>query len=172
MNFGFFGGAEVLIGIGYDVHRLEGGRTMRLGGVDIPDATTGPVAHSDGDVILHALCDALLGAAGLGDIGYHFPDTDPTWKGANSLLFLQRVVKMLAEHGLRPHNVDCMLILERPRIAPYRDRMRRTIADALHLPLERVSVKATTAEGLGDFGSGAGMAAHAVATVDEFLPTV
>lgn len=140
---------------------------MRLGGVDIPEALSGPVAHSDGDVILHALCDALLGAAGLGDIGHHFPDSDPVWKGVNSLRFLREVGSMLAARGLRAHNVDCMLILERPRIGPYRDLMRSAIAEALHLPLERVSIKATTAEGLGDFGNGAGMAAHAVATVDS-----
>lgn len=154
-------------GIGYDVHRLEPGLPMRLGGIDIPEAVTGPVAHSDGDVVLHALCDALLGAAGLGDIGEHFPDSDPQWHNAQSILFLHEVKRMLAEKGLRPHNVDCMVILQRPRIGPYRQAMRGAIADALGLPVDRVSIKATTAEGLGEIGRGEGMAAHALATVEE-----
>ncbi len=157
----------MLAGFGYDVHRLEAGRTMVLGGVEIPDSPSGPVAHSDGDVLLHAVCDALLGAAALGDIGKHFPDTDPAYKGISSLELLRRVAGLLRDQGMRPHNLDCMLILERPKIAPYRDLMRERIAGALGLPAERVSVKATTNEGLGPIGAGEGMAAYAVATVVE-----
>lgn len=157
----------MLAGFGYDVHRLEPGRVMVLGGVEIPDAPSGPVAHSDGDVLLHAVCDALLGAAALGDIGKHFPDTDPAYRGISSLELLRQVVELLGNEGMRPHNLDCMLILERPKIAPYRDLMRQRIAEALGLPPERVSVKATTNEGLGPIGAGEGMAAYAVATVTE-----
>jgi len=157
----------MLVGFGYDIHRLQAGLPMRLGGVDIPTAESGPVAHSDGDVVLHALCDALLGALALGDIGRHFPDTDPAYRGINSLALLRHVVAMVAAHGHRPRNVDCMLILERPKIAPYREPMRHAIADALGLPVERVSVKATTNEGLGPIGAGEGAAAYCVVTVEE-----
>jgi 2-C-methyl-D-erythritol 2,4-cyclodiphosphate synthase len=157
----------MLAGFGYDIHRLQKGLPMRLGGVDIPTADAGPVAHSDGDVILHALCDALLGAAALGDIGRHFPDTDPAYRGINSLALLRNVTSLLAQNGYRPHNVDCMVLLERPKIAPYREQMRETIAAALGLPVERVSVKATTNEGLGPIGAGEGAAAYAVATITE-----
>lgn len=154
-----------LVGFGYDIHRLEAGRPLRLGGVLIPDADRGPVAHSDGDVLLHALCDALLGALGLGDIGFHFPDTDPEWKDANSLDLLQHVLKLVRAENASPVNVDCTLILERPKIAPWREDMCRTLAEALELPLKRVSVKATTNEGLGALGNSQGVAAYAVATI-------
>ena len=157
----------MLVGFGYDIHRLEAGRPMRLGGVDIPTAEAGPVAHSDGDVLLHAVCDALLGAGALGDIGKHFPDTDPAYRGIDSLELLRRVVRLLDEHGLRPHNLDCMLILEHPKIAPYRELMRDAIANALGIDPGRVSVKATTNEGLGAIGAREGLAAYAVVTVDE-----
>jgi 2-C-methyl-D-erythritol 2,4-cyclodiphosphate synthase len=155
----------MLVGFGYDIHRLEAGLPMTLAGVRIDDPPAGPVAHSDGDVVLHALCDALLGAAALGDIGRHFPDTDPAYRGIDSLELLRRVVALLAGRGLRPHNVDCTLVLERPKIAPYRDRMCAAMAGALGLPVERVSIKATTNEGLGPIGAGQGVAAYAVATV-------
>jgi 2-C-methyl-D-erythritol 2,4-cyclodiphosphate synthase len=157
----------MLVGFGYDIHRLQAGLPMRLGGIDIPTAEAGPVAHSDGDVILHAICDALLGAAALGDIGRHFPDTDPQYKGINSLELLRHVVRLLAANGYRPHNLDCMVILERPKIAPYRETMRQTIADAIGLSVGRVSVKATTSEGLGPIGAGEGAAAYAVVTIVE-----
>jgi 2-C-methyl-D-erythritol 2,4-cyclodiphosphate synthase len=157
----------MLAGFGYDIHRLEAGRPMRLGGVDIPTAEAGPVAHSDGDVLLHALCDALLGAAALGDIGGHFPDTDPAYRGIDSLELLRRVVALLAERNLRPHNIDCMLILEHPKIAPYREPMRERIAEALGIDAGRVSVKATTNEGLGALGAREGIAAYAVVMVAE-----
>ena len=154
-------------GFGYDIHKLEPGRPMRLGGVDIPEATAGPVAHSDGDALLHALCDAFLGAAALGDIGRHFPDTDPAYRGIDSVELLRRVIELLRERNLRPHNVDCMLILERPKIAPYREAMRQRIAETTGLPIDRVSVKATTNEGLGPIGAGEGVAAYAVVSVAE-----
>jgi 2-C-methyl-D-erythritol 2,4-cyclodiphosphate synthase len=157
----------MLVGFGYDIHRLESGRPMRLGGIDIPDAISGPVAHSDGDVLLHAVCDALLGAAAIGDIGKHFPDTDQAYRGISSVELLRRVVELLAEKGYTPHNLDCMLILERPKIAAYRDAMREEIARTLGISPERVSVKATTNEGLGPIGAGEGIAAYAVATVNE-----
>lgn len=157
----------MLVGFGYDIHRLEAGRAMRLGGVDIATAEAGPVAHSDGDVLLHALCDALLGAAALGDIGRHFPDTDPAYKGIDSLQLLRRVVELLAERGLRPHNIDCMVILEHPKIAPYREEMRERIAETLGIDSARVSVKATTNEGLGAIGAREGIAAYAVCTLHE-----
>ncbi|MBL7987348.1 MAG: 2-C-methyl-D-erythritol 2,4-cyclodiphosphate synthase [Chlorobi bacterium] len=157
----------MLSGFGYDVHRLQAGLPLRLGGVSIPDAPAGAVAHSDGDVVLHALCDALLGAAALGDIGRHFPDTDPRWKGANSVELLAAVVALLHEQNLRPHNVDCMVLLERPKIAPFREQMRETIAATLGIAVGRVSVKATTHEGLGPIGAGEGVAAYAVASVAQ-----
>lgn len=158
--------ATTLVGFGYDIHRLEEGRPMTLGGVRLPNADRGPVAHSDGDVLLHALCDALLGAVGLEDIGHHFPDTDPAYKNANSLDLLRRVVELLREEGGTPVNVDCTLVLERPKIAPFRPQMRATIAEALGLPEKRVSVKATTNEQLDAIGTGDGVAAFAVATVE------
>jgi 2-C-methyl-D-erythritol 2,4-cyclodiphosphate synthase len=140
---------------------------MRLGGVDIPTAEAGPVAHSDGDALLHAICDAMLGAAALGDIGRHFPDTDPAYRGIDSLELLRRVVSLLAERNLAPYNIDSMLILERPKIASYREAMCQAIAGAAGLPVERVSVKATTNEGLGPIGAGEGVAAYAVATITD-----
>jgi 2-C-methyl-D-erythritol 2,4-cyclodiphosphate synthase len=155
----------MLVGFGYDIHRLEPGRPMRLGGIDLPDAPAGPVAHSDGDVLLHALCDALLGAAGLGDIGVHFPDTDEAYRGVDSMVLLERVVALLAAEGLRPHNVDCTVVLERPKVSPHRIAMQQTIAGALGLESRRVSIKATTNEQLGPIGAGEGIAAYAVATV-------
>ncbi len=152
-------------GIGFDIHRLEPGLPLRLGGIDIEDAEHGAVAHSDGDVLVHAICDALLGALALGDIGHHFPDTDPTYRDANSIDLLRHVTELLAAEGFSVNNVDCMLILERPKIGPYRDRMRATLAAAMGVSPDRVSVKATTHEGLGPLGAAEGIAAYAVATV-------
>lgn len=157
----------MLVGFGYDIHRLEAGRPMRLGGVDIPEAAAGPVAHSDGDVLLHAICDALLGAAGLDDIGVHFPDTDVSFRGIDSRVLLERVVALVAEAGYLPHNVDSTVVLEQPKMSPYRNAMRTAIADAIGIDVRRVAVKATTNERLGPIGSGDGIAAYAVATVVE-----
>lgn len=152
------------IGHGYDVHAFGEGDHVVLGGVRIAHER-GLVAHSDGDVLLHALCDALLGAAGLGDIGVHFPDTDPAWAGADSRALLRRVVSVLAEAGWIPGNVDATLICQAPRIGPHREAMRANLAEDLGLDLAAVNVKATTTERLGFLGRGEGIAAHAVALI-------
>ncbi len=152
------------IGQGYDVHRLVEGRALILGGVAVP-YERGLLGHSDADVLLHALMDALLGAAALGDIGHLFPDTDPRYAGADSRALLREVAAVLARSGFAVGNVDATLVAQRPRIAPYVPRMRENIAADLGLPLDAVSVKATTEEGLGFTGRGEAMAAHAVALV-------
>ena len=154
-----------LSGFGYDIHRLEEGRPMVLGGVTIENAPHGPVAHSDGDVLLHALCDALLGAAGLRDIGYHFPNTDPAFEDISSLELLRQVRSLIEAEGGKAIQVDCTLVLEQPKLAPYRDQICRTIAETLGIPERRVGVKATTNEGIGSIGRGEGVAAYAVATI-------
>ena len=152
------------IGYGYDVHRLVEGRALVLGGVTVP-FEKGLLGHSDADVLLHALMDALLGAAALGDIGHLFPDTDERYRGADSRNLLRQVAAVLAENGCSIGNVDVTLVAQRPRIAPYIPQMRENIAGDLALPLDAVSVKATTEERLGFTGSGEGMSAHAVAMV-------
>lgn len=149
------------IGHGFDVHAFGPGEFITMGGVRIPH-THGLIAHSDGDVLLHALCDALLGAAGLGDIGQHFPDTDPAFRGADSAVLLARVMQDLAAHGWAVANADVTLIGERPRLAPHREAMRRRVAPLLGIPVEALNVKATTTEGLGFTGRGEGLAAQAV----------
>ena len=150
------------IGHGYDVHRLVEGRPLILSGVEIP-YEKGLLGHSDADVLLHALMDALLGAAAMGDIGRLFPDTDPAFKGADSRVLLREVVSRLRQAGFAVGNVDVTLIAQRPKVAPYIDRMRRNIADDLGISPDYVNVKATTEEHLGFTGSGEGMSAHAVA---------
>ncbi|MBL0331506.1 MAG: 2-C-methyl-D-erythritol 2,4-cyclodiphosphate synthase [Chlorobi bacterium] len=157
----------MLVGIGYDIHRLEKGLPMRLGGIDIPESEYGPVAHSDGDVLLHAICDALLGAAGLGDIGKHFPDTDSAFKNIKSIELLNRVNNLLLENNLKVYNVATMLILETPKISKYKDSMCKAIAEVLRLNENRVSVKATTNETLDSIGSKLAIAAHAIASLTE-----
>ena len=152
---------ETRIGYGYDVHQLAEGLRLTLGGVVVTEEF-GCVAHSDGDVLLHAVCDALLGAAALGDIGRHFPDTDPAYEGASSLALLRAVCALLAEAGWAPVNVDATLVLERPKIAPFVAEMRANIAAAMGVDEDAVSVKATTSERLGFVGSGEGVTAHAV----------
>ena len=152
------------IGLGYDVHRLTEGRPLVLGGVTIP-FERGLLGHSDADVLLHALMDALLGAAALGDIGRLFPDSDERYRGADSRVLLREVADLLERSGFSVGNVDVTLIAQRPKIAPDVPRMRENIAADLKLPLEAVSVKATTEEGLGFTGSGEGMAAQAAATL-------
>jgi 2-C-methyl-D-erythritol 2,4-cyclodiphosphate synthase len=154
------------IGFGYDVHRLVPGRKCILGGVEIPHPT-GFDGHSDADVLLHAIADALLGAAALGDIGKHFPNTDPRFKGISSVLLLHQVADLLAQHRYDVVNVDATVILDAPTIAPYVDRMRNEIANALGVAVQQISVKATTSEGLGFIGSGEGGAAHAVAVIAQ-----
>jgi len=152
------------IGFGYDVHRMTEGRKLIIGGVEIPHPT-GLDGHSDADVLLHAVADALLGAAALGDIGKHFPDTDPRYKGVSSLILLRHVADLIAGHRFTVGNVDATVVLESPKIAPYVDLMRRNIADALRIAPHQVSVKATTHESLGFIGSGSGAAAHAIALI-------
>jgi 2-C-methyl-D-erythritol 2,4-cyclodiphosphate synthase len=154
------------IGHGYDVHAFTVGDHVMLGGVRIAHSK-GVKAHSDGDVVLHALCDALLGAAALGDIGRHFPDTDERWKGVDSRMLLRETVKLVAGCKLRPSQVDVTVIAEAPKLAPHVMAMRVVIANCLDIPLERVNVKATTNEGLGHIGRGEGIAAFAVALLDE-----
>jgi 2-C-methyl-D-erythritol 2,4-cyclodiphosphate synthase len=149
------------IGQGFDVHRFGPGDAIVLGGVRIPH-THGVVAHSDGDVLLHALCDALLGAIAAGDIGRHFPDTDPQWKGADSRALLRQCVSLVRGAGFRVGNVDLTVIAERPKIAPHADRMRATIADDLGCGVADVGLKATTTEGLGFAGRREGIAAQAI----------
>ncbi|MBR6095879.1 MAG: 2-C-methyl-D-erythritol 2,4-cyclodiphosphate synthase [Oscillospiraceae bacterium] len=149
------------IGHGYDVHRLVPGRRLILGGVEIP-WERGLLGHSDADVLTHALMDALLGAAALGDIGKLFPDSDPAYTGADSVELLRRVAALLREAGFAVENVDCTVLAQAPKLAPHIPEMRRRLAGALGLDEGRVSVKATTEEGLGFTGSGAGIAAHAV----------
>jgi 2-C-methyl-D-erythritol 2,4-cyclodiphosphate synthase len=154
------------IGHGYDVHRLVECRDLILGGVKIP-YELGLLGHSDADVLLHAVSDALLGAAGLGDIGKHFPDTDPQYKGANSLRLLEIVGQKVAEAGYRVSNVDVTMIAQKPKLRPYIEEMEHNIAAALSLDVSRVNVKATTEERLGFTGEGLGMACHAVCLLEE-----
>jgi len=151
----------VRIGSGIDVHAFGPGDFVMLGGVRVPHAR-GVVAHSDGDVVLHALCDALLGAGGLGDIGQHFKDSDPQWKGADSQRFVRAVLDMLRVRRLRVGNADVTVLCEAPKVGPVRDQMRRQIAGLLEVPEESVNVKATTTERLGFLGRGEGLAAQAV----------
>lgn len=154
------------IGHGYDVHRLVGGRRLILGGVDIP-WERGLLGHSDADVLTHAVMDALLGAAGLGDIGRHFPDTDPAYAGADSLHLLAHVVKLLRERGFTVGNVDATVLAQRPKLAPHIPQMRDNLARMMEVDVSQVNVKATTEEGLGFTGYGEGMAAHAVALIER-----
>ncbi len=156
---------EIRIGHGYDVHRLVPDRKLILGGVEIPH-TVGLLGHSDADVLLHAIMDALLGAMALGDIGKHFPDTDEAYRGVSSMHLLTRVNKILSDRGARLVNLDATLILQKPKIAPYIDAMRENIAFALGVDKSRVSVKATTEEHLGFTGREEGVSAHAVVLLE------
>jgi 2-C-methyl-D-erythritol 2,4-cyclodiphosphate synthase len=152
-------------GIGFDTHRLEAGRRLILGGVEIAESEAGLAGHSDADVLTHAVIDALLGAAGLGDIGQHFPDTDERWRDANSLDLLHAAVEKLADAGYKPANIDATLACERPTLSPFRDQMRTRLAEAAGLEPDAVNVKFTTGERMGFVGRGEGIAALAVATV-------
>jgi len=154
------------IGQGYDAHRFAPGRPLVLGGVLVPYAL-GLAAHSDGDVLIHALCDALLGAAGLGDIGRHFPDSGAEFENIDSRILLRRVVELLSEAGFRVHNVDLTVVAQRPRLAIHIPAMRVCLGQDLELPSSRVNVKATTTEGMGFTGRGEGIAAYAVALLEE-----
>ena len=154
------------IGHGYDVHRLVDGRPLILGGVHVP-FEQGLLGHSDADVLTHAVMDALLGAAALRDIGYHFPDSDEAFAGANSLKLAEHVADLLVQHGYAIVNVDATLIAQRPKISPYIETMRENLADALGIEKGRINVKATTEEHLGFTGEGLGMAAHAVCLIEK-----
>ena len=154
------------IGHGYDVHRLVQGRRLILGGVEVP-WEMGLLGHSDADVLTHAVMDALLGAAGLWDIGHAFPDTDPAYEGISSLILLERVMEQLARRGLRVGNVDATILAQRPKLAPHIPQMVENLARVMQVEPGRVNVKATTEEGLGFTGAGDGMAAHAVALLEE-----
>lgn len=155
---------DVRIGHGYDVHRLTEGRALIIGGVEIPHKT-GLLGHSDADVLLHAIADSLLGACALGDIGKHFPDTDEKYRGADSLELLKRTNELIKLSGYSVGNVDATVIAQEPKLAPYIAQMRKNIADALSIDIDRVSVKATTEEHLGFTGAGDGIASHAVSLV-------
>ena len=154
------------IGHGYDVHRLVEGRDLILGGVKI-DYEKGLLGHSDADVLLHAVSDALLGAAGLGDIGRHFPDSDPKYKGADSLMLLREVYRKISEKGFRVGNIDVTMIAQKPKLKDFIPQMQENIAAAVGVAPDRVNVKATTEEKLGFTGSGEGMACHAVCLLEE-----
>ena len=154
------------IGHGYDVHRLVKGRKLILGGVEIP-FQKGLLGHSDADVLTHAVMDALLGALALGDIGKHFPDSDPAYKGADSLMLAREVAKLLLAQNYRIGNVDATVLAQAPKLAPHIPQMRENLALALGIPTDAVSVKATTEEGLGFTGTGEGIAAHAVCLLEE-----
>jgi 2-C-methyl-D-erythritol 2,4-cyclodiphosphate synthase len=155
---------RVCSGIGYDLHRLEAGRKLMIGGVEVP-FDKGPVGHSDGDVLIHAICDALLGAAGMGDIGTHFPDNDPKWKGANSILFLEHIQKLLAGRKTFITHIDAVVIMERPKLGPHFPAMQKAIARALGIETNRINLKAKTNEGVDAVGRGEAIAAHVVANV-------
>lgn len=152
------------IGMGYDVHRLTQGRPLIMGGVEIP-YEKGLLGHSDADVLLHAVMDALLGAAALGDIGKHFPDTDPAYRGISSMELLKHVGKLLEDGCFLVENIDATIIAQAPKMRPHIDRMRRNIADALKIDISQVNVKATTEEGLGFTGSGEGISAQAICSL-------
>jgi 2-C-methyl-D-erythritol 2,4-cyclodiphosphate synthase len=151
-------------GIGYDLHRLIAGRKLVLGGIEVP-FDRGPVGHSDGDALAHAICDALLGAAALGDIGTHFPDSDPKWKDAQSLQFLTRVRELLFERGLRIAHIDAIVITEKPKLGPHFPAMRAALAAALGIEPQRINLKAKTNEGVDAIGRGEAIAAQAIATL-------
>lgn len=155
------------VGMGYDVHRLSFGRKLILGGVEIP-YEKGLLGHSDADVLLHAVMDALLGAAALGDIGSHFPDTDPEYEGISSLRLLEHVGKLLDDNGYIIENIDATIIAQRPKMRPYIDQMRKKTAEALRIDMDQVSIKATTEEGLGFTGSGEGISSHAICALEKY----
>ncbi len=153
------------IGHGYDVHKLSQDRKLIIGGVEIP-FEAGLLGHSDADVLLHAVCDSLLGAAALGDIGKHFPDTDPAYKNINSLFLLKKVGELISEGGYKICNIDATIIAQSPKMSPYIQKMRENIAEALNIDVSLVSVKATTEEGLGFSGRKEGISAHSVCLID------
>lgn len=155
---------KIRTGIGYDVHQLKEGLPLWLGGIEVPH-TKGLVGHSDADVLIHAICDALLGATALGDIGQHFPDSDPAYKGIESKILLQKVCELIKGKGFTISNIDSILCMQKPKVATYIPKMRSTLADVMQIPVEDISVKATTTEHLGFEGREEGISAHAIATL-------
>ena len=158
---------KIRVGFGVDVHRLSEGKSFFLGGLELPGAKKGAVGHSDADVLIHAICDALLGAANLRDIGFHFVNTDPRWKGKNSQYFLKEVVGMLSERGWVVGNADCTIILEAPQINPHVEAMKKVLAPLLLVSEEEISIKATTNEKLGYVGREEGVCAYAVVLIEK-----
>lgn len=156
----------IRIGNGYDVHRLVAGRKLILGGIDIPHST-GLDGHSDADVLLHALCDALLGAVGAGDIGAHFPDTDPKWKGISSLILLEEVTATFRDKGFEVSNIDTIIVAQKPKLAPFLPDMKKNISQAMAIDMGQINIKATTTEKLGFAGKEEGIAAYAVALLSK-----
>jgi len=156
---------KIRVGMGFDVHELEAKRDFFLGGILLADAPRGAVGHSDADVLIHAICDALLGAANLRDIGYHFANTDDRWKGMESKFFLKEVTRMIREKGWRISNVDCTICLEKPKINPHIDAMKSALAPLMDISLDDISIKATTNEKLGYVGREEGVCAYAVALI-------
>ncbi len=156
---------NIRIGMGFDVHELEAGRNFYLGGIELPNSPKGAIGHSDADVLIHALCDALLGAANLRDIGFHFANTDKRWKGMDSKFFLTEVTKLLAEKGWKVGNVDCTICLEEPKVNPHVNEMKKVLAPLMNVTVEEVSIKATTNEKLGYVGREEGVCAYAVALI-------
>lgn len=157
---------KIRVGLGFDVHQLEEGREFYLGGIKLP-ATKGAVGHSDADVLIHAICDALLGAANLRDIGFHYSNTDPKWRGMDSKFFLQDVTRMLSEKGWSIENVDCTLCLEAPKVNPHIAEMKKVLAPLMNIDEDAISIKATTAERLGYIGREEGVNAYAVALIKK-----
>lgn len=157
-------GTNIRVGYGYDVHRYAEGRKLILGGIEVP-APRGLLGHSDADVLLHAIADALLGAAAMRDIGYHFPDSDPRYAGADSMILLREVLMLLRERGYRVGNIDATIVAEAPKLNPFIPRMQERIAKTLDLSTDEISIKATTNERMGFVGREEGMAAHAVALI-------
>ncbi len=155
-----------MVGFGYDVHKLAEGESLILGGVNI-ESNIGTVAHSDGDVLLHSIMDAILGACGMGDIGEHFPDTDPTYKGADSCQLFEEVMKILDNEGFELVNVDATIVLEKPKLLPYKESIRESVAKLCKLPAKRVNIKATTNEKMGFLGRKEGIGVHAVCMIKE-----
>ena len=153
------------IGTGYDIHRLISGRKLILGGVEIP-FEKGLVGHSDADALVHSICDALLGAAGLGDIGLHFPDTDPSFKDISSIKLLDKTYKMISDKGFNLKNLDCTVFAQEPKISPFREKMQQNIARAMNVNPNCINIKATTTEGLGMFGRGEGIGAMCVTLIE------
>jgi 2-C-methyl-D-erythritol 2,4-cyclodiphosphate synthase len=158
---------KIRVGMGFDVHQLESGKNFYLGGIKLENAPKGAVGHSDADVLIHAICDALLGAANLRDIGYHFPNTDSRWKGMDSKFFLREVTSMLEQKGWKIGNVDCTVCLEKPKVNPHIDAMKKVLAPLMNIAEEDVSIKATTNETLGYVGREEGVSAYAVALINQ-----